>query len=156
MRKLPEVQEAKQLMNEAMEWSTFKWLWEKQKVRETADRANAALERLEKAVKAKWSKELKAAYKTVSKQGATGLEKEGETRPALLALEKVVESDRAAYRARMDAEDTFDLAEKQMSTSLAREGCKKAIHGWELHERAIRWAEAAAKEAHSDEQQASL
>jgi hypothetical protein len=155
MRKLSEVEEAKQLMNEAMEWSTFKWLWEKQKVRETADRANAALETLEKAVKAKWSKELKAAYKTVSKPGATRLDKEAEALPALLALEKVVESDRAAYRARMDAEDTFDLAEKQMSTSLAREGCKKAIHGWELHERAIRRAESAAKEAHSEEQQAS-
>jgi hypothetical protein len=41
----------------------------------------------------------------------------------------------------MDAEATFDLAEKQLSTSMAREGCRKAIHSWELHEKAIRKAE---------------
>ena len=29
-----------------------------------------------------------------------------------------------------------------MSSDLAREGCKKAIHSWELHEKAIRKAEA--------------
>jgi hypothetical protein len=42
----------------------------------------------------------------------------------------------------MDAEDAFDLAEKQLSTRLAREGCQKAIHSWDLHEKAIRKAEA--------------
>jgi hypothetical protein len=41
MRKLPEVQHAKELMTEAMDWSTFKWLFEKSRVRQTADRANA-------------------------------------------------------------------------------------------------------------------
>jgi hypothetical protein len=42
----------------------------------------------------------------------------------------------------MDAEETFDEAERQLSTSLAREGCRKAIQSWELHEKAIRRAEA--------------
>jgi hypothetical protein len=42
----------------------------------------------------------------------------------------------------MDAEQTFDTAEKQLSTALAREGCRKAIRSWELRERAIRKAEA--------------
>jgi len=31
-----------------MAWSALKWLWEKARVRETADRANAALDRLER------------------------------------------------------------------------------------------------------------
>jgi hypothetical protein len=52
------------------------------------------------------------------------------------------EADDLAYRARMDAEKTFDDAEKQLSTSLAREGCRKAIESWDLHEKAIRKAEA--------------
>jgi len=60
-----------------------------------------------------------------------------------LVAKKIKEADDAAYRARMDAEKSFDDAEKQLSTSLAREGCRKAIHGWELHEKAIRMAEAA-------------
>lgn len=153
MRKLPEVQEAKELMNEGMGWSSFKWLYEKPRVRKTADRANAALDRLERAVKAKWSDEAKETYKKLSSKtagAARRLEKDPQppesidSQPGLL-VEKVVEADLAAHRARMDAEETFDKAEKQMSTSLAREGCKKAIHSWELKEKAIRRAEAVAE-----------
>jgi len=152
MRKFPEVQEAKELMNEAMEWSMFKWLWEKKRVRETADRANAALDRLEKSIKTKWSDELKAAYKSASKKSATPRpERESQDLQLIQSVEKVLEADRAAYRARMDAEDTFDRAEKQMSTSLAVAGCKKAVHSWELHEKAIRRAESVCTEADTAE-----
>jgi hypothetical protein len=59
----------------------------------------------------------------------------------MLAVTQSQGKDAEAYQARMDAETTFDLAEKQLSTSLAREGCRKAIHSWELHEKAIRKAE---------------
>ena len=150
MRKLPEVQEAKELMNEAMDWSSFRWLFEKPRVRQSADRANAALDRLNRNVKARWSDELKAAYKSLSAVKSSDprrLEKiQRQPEPAdsqvWLLVEKIKEADEAAHRARMDAEETFDIAEKQMSTSLAREGCKKAIHSWELHEKAIRKAEA--------------
>jgi len=54
----------------------------------------------------------------------------------------VKEADDQAHHARMDAERTFDEAERRLSTSMAREGCKKAIHSWDLHEKAIRRAEA--------------
>jgi hypothetical protein len=57
------------------------------------------------------------------------------------AIAQSREKDDEAYRARMDAEKTFDDAEKQLSTSLAREGCRKAIFSWDLHEKAIRKAE---------------
>lgn len=66
MRRLTEVLEAKELMKEAQECSTFKWLFEKPRVRKTADRANDALDRLERTVKARWSDETKAAYKALS------------------------------------------------------------------------------------------
>ena len=59
----------------------------------------------------------------------------------MLIAKKLKESDDEAYRARMDAEETFDKAEKQLSTALAREGCRKAILSWDLHEKAIRKAE---------------
>jgi hypothetical protein len=52
------------------------------------------------------------------------------------------DADDEAWGARMDAEKTFDDAEKQLSTSLAREGCRKAIQSWDLHEKAIRKSEA--------------
>jgi hypothetical protein len=152
MRKLPEVQEAKDLMNEAMEWSSFKWLFEKSRVRATADRANAALDRLNRSVKAQWSEEIKATHKRLSAKTPTAVRRLEKDPPpkectdpeTVQLLEKVIEADHAAHHARMDAEGTFDRAEKLMSTDLAREGCKKAIHSWESHEKAIRKAEAIA------------
>jgi hypothetical protein len=156
MRKLIEVQQAKELMEEASDWSTFKWMFEKPRVRETADRANAALDKLERTVKARWSDEVKAEYKEIKSAGAKrGQQKEqlpehtGDPQIRLL-VEKVMEADKAAKRAREDAEETFDVAEKQLSTSLAREGCKKAIHSWELHEKAIRKAESVVSPAEAE------
>jgi hypothetical protein len=61
-----------------------------------------------------------------------------------------MEADAAAERARIDAEAAFEQAEKEMSVSLARQGCKKAIRSWELHEKAIRRAEAAPDSAHTE------
>jgi hypothetical protein len=149
MRKLAEVEEAKALMFEAAEWSTFTWLWEKRRVRETADRANDALDRLNRAVKARWTSDLKAAYKEISAKARASTN--GVATPEVLAyVEKVKTADDAAHRARMTAEDTFDRAEREMSTDLVREGCRQAIHSWELHEKAIRRAEAAPGSAKSD------
>jgi hypothetical protein len=147
VRKLPEVEEAKALMMEAMDWSVFRWLFEKRRVRETADQANAALDKLNQAVKLRWSRDVKAAYKELAAKA--GGARQGE--PASQAIDpqvrlfatKVKEADDAAYRARMAAEDTFDEAERQLNADLAREGCQKAIQSWELHESAIRRAERA-------------
>jgi len=118
MEKLREVEIAKALMTEAVAWSVMKWLREKKRVRKTADQANAALDQLSQAVKDRWPDGMRTAY-----------------------AKKVKEADDAAYRARMDAEATFDEAERQLSTRLAREGCRKAIESWDLHEKAIRKAE---------------
>jgi hypothetical protein len=148
--KFPEVETAKALMTEAMTWSVMKWLREKKRVRTTADLANAALDLLSETTKARWSHGLRAAYGELGSQidgSASGTQRKQLSRAidsdAQLTVKKVKEADDEAYRARMDAEETFDEAERQLSTSLAREGCRKAIHGWELHEKAIRKAEAA-------------
>jgi len=151
MRKLSEVEEAKKLMADAMDWSVLKWLWEKRTVRETADKANAALDMLEQKVKASWRDELKAAYKELQMQtraAKKGRDKtDSQQRRAIdpknrRFLNKVKQADDKAYRAHMDAENTFDEAERLLSTSLAREGCQKAIESWNFHEKAIRLAEA--------------
>jgi len=146
VRKLPEVEEANALMTEAMDWSVFTWLFNKSRVRETADRANAALDKLNRTTKSHWSDEVKVAYKeltmkAVARRSSNPGSETIDTKIALF-VSKVREADEAAHRARRDAEDTFDEAERQMSTDLAREGCKKAIHQWELDEKAIRRAEA--------------
>ena len=159
MRKLPEVQEAKELMTEAMDWSTFKWMYEKPRVRKTADRANAALDRLNRREKARWSDEVKATYKSLSAKTARASQRQendpqqpesGDSQLRFL-VEKVKEADVAAHHARLDAEKAFDEAERRLSTTMAREGCRKAIHSWELHEKAIRKAEAVAGATHTDE-----
>lgn len=149
MHKLPEVREAKDLMQEALDWSTLRWLLEKPRVRATADRANAALDKLERDVKGRWNHELKAVYKSLSRKRVHERQQDGDQpqspggdRQLIEDLETVLAADRAAERARADAEDTFDKAEEQMSVALAREGCRKAIHSWELHEKAIRKAHA--------------
>jgi len=151
MQKLIEVEEAKALMIEASEWSVVRWLREKKRVRRTADKANAALDRLEQEIKVGWSDDLQAAYRAVAPQSGNTPGAEARRRPMpnagdsqlLLLARKVREADDAAYRAHMDAEATFDEAERQLSTRLAREGCRKAIDSWDLHEKAIRRAEAA-------------
>jgi hypothetical protein len=149
MDPIPEVETAKALMAEAMAWSVMKWLREKRRVRKTADQANAVLDHLNQAVKDRWPNEVQVAYAALSTQGSGTATVPGRPTPSSavdphlrLVAKKVKEADAAAYRARMDAEETFDEAERQLSTSLAREGCRKAIQSWELHEKAIRRAEA--------------
>jgi hypothetical protein len=149
MRKLSEVEDAKALMTEAMNWSVVRWLKEKKRVRTAADLANACLDRLDQEIKARWSDELKVAYGELGgNSGGAGQRIHEQPSPGIdpqvkLLAKKVRESDDEAYRVRMEAEDTFDLAEKQLSTRLAREGCRKAIDSWDLHEQAIRKSEAA-------------
>ena len=148
MRKLTEVEEAKALMTEAVEWSVMKWLREKKRVRKAADKANDALDALEQEIKRSWNTELTAAYDGLV-NAAAGRQPRSTKDPdsippeIRLAARQIKQADDQAYRAHMDAEDTFDEAERQLSTRLAREGCSKAIASWELHQAAIRKAEAA-------------
>ncbi len=148
MKTLPEVEAAKALMTEAMTWSVMKWLREKKRVRKTADSANAALDQASRAVQERWPQPIRTAYEALAMKTAKGVPA-GNQQPApaiapdeTLAVAKSREADDEAYRARMDAEKAFDDAERKLSTSLAREGCRKAIHSWELHEKTIRKAEA--------------
>jgi hypothetical protein len=149
MEKIPAVETAKALMTEAVAWSVMKWLREKKEVRKVADQANAALDQWNLAVKNRWPENVRAAYETLVKQGAetnNGRRRHQANSPAadleiIINAKRIKEADDRAYRARMDAEETFDDAEKKLSTALAREGCRKAIHSWELHERAIQKAE---------------
>jgi len=150
MEKIPAVETAKTLMNEAVVWSVMKWLREKKTVRKIADQANAALDQLNQAVKDRWPDEFRVAYEALAKQAAGAKKADGQNdsispptnAQAILSAKKVKEADEEAHSARMDAEETFDIAERQLSTALAREGCRKAIRSWELHEKAIRKAEA--------------
>jgi hypothetical protein len=57
----------------------------------------------------------------------------------------VKEADDNADNAHEDAEDAFAEAEKRMSTSMAREAAGKALDAYDLHEAAIRKAEALAQ-----------
>lgn len=148
MERIPAVENAKQVMSEAVAWSVMKWLREKKTVRKVADQANAALDQMNQAVKHRWPDEVRAAYGELIHH-ANGnhrvrRQKESVSSPkpeVILRAKKVKDADEEAHRARQDAEDTFDTAERQLSTALAREGCRKAIRSWELHERAIRKAE---------------
>lgn len=145
MKKLREVEAAQAIMNEAMSWSVMKWLREKKRVRQTADRANAALDQLSLDVRGRWAEGVRVAYDTLVAQGSDGQRKQPEAScevEAKVIAKKIKDADDEVYRSRMDAEKTFDEAERRLSTTLAREGCRKALHGWDLHEKAIRKAEA--------------
>jgi hypothetical protein len=149
MHKLIEVEEARALMNVAKDWSVWRWLTEKKRVRAAADRAVDALEAAEAEVKAAWSGELKKAYAELASDGSKKQQekarKDAENigAPIKAAAQRVKEADDVAETARLDAEDTFEVAEKKLSASLAREGARKALESWDLRETAIRKAEAA-------------
>ena len=142
VRKLPPVEQAKALMNEALNWSVFKWLWEKRRVRETVDEANAALDKLDHDIKSRWKREIATAYQNLVKSGRGSRSEVADYDPEILLFAKQVkDADDAAHRARMSVESTFAAAERQWSTKLAGEACRQAIRSWELHEKAIRMAE---------------
>ncbi len=156
MRKLSAVDEAKAIMTQGLEWGVWKWMLEKKRVREIADEARAALDEFEMRVKATWSDDLKIAYNhLVSENGDAKPARQktkGEKREeapkndpeVMAAVKRVKEADDAAYNAHEDAEDVFAEAEKRMSTSMARDGARKALEAYQLHESAIRKAEALA------------
>jgi hypothetical protein len=117
-----------------------------------------ALAGAEKKVKASWSDDLKKAYREAEALAALNGNMKGKRRyekakeeakdidlEIKRAAERVKEADDAAERARLDAEDTFDEAERRLSSEMAREGARKAIGSWELREKAIRKAEAAGR-----------
>ncbi len=149
------VQEAKKLMNEAKDWSVWRWLLEKKRVRAAADHANQALDVLAKKVRASWEDDLKKVYHELEAQDAfesnprasRQYQKAKEEARHVdskirLAVQRVKQADDEAWNARMDAEQIFEDAERQMSAGLARQGAARAIECWDLREKAIRKAQA--------------
>jgi len=158
MQKLVPVEEAKALLEVAKDWGVWKWLTEKRSVREAADKAWAALEEAEKKVKASWNDDLKKAYQELvaeavlaenpraKRQYEKAKEEANGVDPKIkAAAERLKQADDEAYRARMDAERTFDEAEKRLSTSMAREGSRQAIEAYALREKVIRKFETAGR-----------
>jgi hypothetical protein len=151
MRKLEAVEDARAIMTQGLEWGVFKWLMEKPKVRKIADRATEALNHAEDKVKATWSDDLKRAYNHLATQAASKgkkASKDGGTfHPEVLeTARKVFERDEETETMRLDAEDTFAEGERKLSVAMAREGAQKALATYDLHEKAIRMAEAAARD----------
>jgi hypothetical protein len=143
MQKLSEVESAKALMNEAMRWSVMKWLREKKTVRKTADQANAALDQLSEELRQTWPSGVRTAYDALASADGSQSRKTQDPSPpnGQAAVNKIRQADDEALRVRMLAEETFDRAERLLSTRLAREGCVQAIRSWELKEKAIRLTE---------------
>jgi hypothetical protein len=139
MQKLIPVEEAKALMREAADWSVWGWLTEKRRLRTTADAAWEALEELDRNIKDRWSVDLKKAWRAKNTRDVDP--------DIALAIQRVKQADAEWREARINAEATFDEAERRMSTSMARDGAQQAIEAWELTERAIRRSEALARRA---------
>ncbi len=134
----PELDQARKIMTEAKQWSVMKWLSEKKRVRKVADAANLALDTLEESLRANWDPQLAAAYKELK----SGPSPKNATNPETVRLANSIRrAHDAALGMRMEAEAIFDKAEKRLSTAMAREGCDKALDGWEAHEEAIRLSE---------------
>lgn len=149
MRKLPAVEEARDTMRQGMEWGMFKWLAEKRRVRQIADAATLALNEAETKVKAHWSEELTQAYEGLiaKKQGGRAKRTKGnsispEIKKLAAELKQAFDEKEAC---RLDAENIFDVAERRLSTQGARDGAARALETYDLHEKAIRKAEAAAR-----------
>jgi hypothetical protein len=152
MHKLEAVENARNIMLEAREWPVWTWLTEKKRVREAADQANEALDKLEEKVKRSWSDELKHAYRELEEadpdheqhRHSMKLDQPIEISPEIRALaKKIKQAHDAAYEAHMRAEETFEVAASRLNISMAKDGTVQAIESWDLKEKAIRKAEAA-------------
>ena len=160
MKKISAVEEARAIMTEGIEWGVWKWLMEKKKVRATADEARAALDDYEMKIKLAWGDDYKIAYNQLVSENGNGNGKRqrkqsksnghaaGKVTDAkiLAAVKRIAEADDEAYNAHEDAEEVFADAERKMSTAMAREGARKALEAYDLHEAAIRKAESLARE----------
>jgi len=155
MHKLTPVEEAKTLFEEAKDWGVWRWLTEKRRVRQTADRAWEALDQCEEKVKASWSDGIRKAYRELEAQAAANAdgrakrsyekarEEAKDIDPEIkTAVQRLKQADEEAYKARMDAEAQFDEADRKLSSSMAREGAQMAIDAWLLREKFIRKMEA--------------
>jgi hypothetical protein len=151
MKKLEAVENARAIMTQGLDWGVFKWLMEKPKVRKIADLATEALNNAEDTVKATWSDELKLAFNYLATQEELKSKKNGKASskgidPELLAVARgVFEADEETETMRLDAEDTFADGERKLSVAMAREGARKALATYDLHEKAIRKAETAGR-----------
>ena len=160
MKKLAVVEEARNVMTEGIEWGVWKWLMEKKRVRDIADRARAELDDCEMKVKLTWSDDCKIAYNQLVTDNSNGSGKRqrkqskgngqagvkiGDTK-ILAAVKRIADADDDAYNAHEDAEEIFAEAERKMSTSMARDGARKALEAYDLHEAAIRKAESLVRE----------
>jgi hypothetical protein len=152
MRKLPAVEEARAVMRQGIEWGVFRWLMEKRRVRQIADGATAALDEAEAKVRANWSEELTQAYeeqleKEKKSNRSKARVKSHAIAPEIRAMAAEVKAALDEKEAcRLDAEARFDEAERRMSTQGARDGAARALETYDLHEKAIRKAEAAARD----------
>ncbi len=146
MKKILEVEEAKEIMTAAQDWGVFRWLTEKRKVRLAADNCNDALARAEKRVIESWPDEMRAAYDDLVAE-EQGKKKRGKKidSDVMETVRKIKDALDEAERVRLDAEDIFDRADRALSTSMAKEGTVRAIEAWEMREKAIRKAESAGK-----------
>jgi hypothetical protein len=157
MDKIAAVEQARKLFTEGQEWSVFKWLAEKGRVRNAADQARAALDECENRIKAQWSEALKSAYADLEAASAgedddpfAAAEREFATSNAQPIAEEIRElarrvkqADDEAYRAHEQAEETFALAERRLSVALSKRGAVEAILAYDLNYKAIDEAEAA-------------
>ncbi|HVN03896.1 MAG TPA: hypothetical protein VMT86_05720 [Bryobacteraceae bacterium] len=155
MRKLAEVEDAKSLLETAKNWGVWKWLTEKKRVRQTADLAWEAFDKLEQEVKDAWSDDLRLTYAELEAEAAAAAGDAAARRryekarkaaahvdaKVKTAVQKQKEVDDEAYSVRMEAERMFDEAERRMSTSMACEASQVAIEAYIQREKAIRKAE---------------
>jgi len=159
MQKVAAVEEAKTLLEAAKEWGVWKWLTDKKKMREAADKAWAAYDEVEEKVRSAWSDDLQKAYAELSAHAAVAdggapakkkydkakKDAEGVGAPVKAQAKKLKDADEEAYAVRMQAEDMFVEAEKRMNTGMARDAAQKAIDAYVAREKVIKKFEAAAR-----------
>jgi hypothetical protein len=151
MQKLIPVEEAKALMNQAADWSVWGWLTEKRRLRATADKAWEALDEAEERVRASWSDDLRKAWQELKAEARLATnpktkrnyerakeEAKDVDLQTKLAAKKLQAAEEEAYALRMQAEETFDEADRRMSTRMACDGARQAIEAWEQREKYIR------------------
>lgn len=116
MQKLVAVEYARAIMTEAIAWPDWKWLFDKARVREAADRAAEAFEMANRQARSLW-RELEGGD-----------------------AERMQQAQGIAAEVTKEAEEMFAAAERQLNAGLAREAANRALQSFDLREQALEMA----------------
>jgi chromosome segregation ATPase len=137
--------EAKRLLEETKQWWPWSWAADlnKIKLRSAIETATKALEREVEKAKNSWSREMQRAYRELTVAESRRASTSNIDPEIKRAARKLKDAEDELNLATVQAQKTFDEAERELNPSKAREGALQTAKAIEKHETVLSIANAA-------------